>query len=80
MDLNVRAFRVVQAATSGPSSTPPAPQKPRPEKLDLMVDDRAFAFSAQRRREIAQKASNARWTKTFSPGIAAVANCSTGDR
>jgi hypothetical protein len=64
MDLNVRAFRVVQAAINGPSATPPDPKKASARKGGLKGGpSRARAISAQRRREIAQKASRTRWSK-----------------
>jgi len=74
MDLNVRAFRVVQAAINGPSPTPPDPKKASARKGGLKGGpSRARAISAQRRREIAQKASKARWAKTSPTGTSAVA-------
>ena len=64
MDLNVRAFRLVQAAVS---DTPPTvnPKKASSRKGGLIGGpSRASSISAERRREIARKASKARWHKT----------------
>jgi hypothetical protein len=62
MDLNVRAFRVVQAAISDPVPTDKrrdaASKGGRAGGLS-----RAKSLSAERRREIAKKASAARWSK-----------------
>lgn len=62
MDLNVRAFRVVQAAIAGP-----APEDRRREAARkggrAGGQSRAKSISAERRREIAKKASAARWSK-----------------
>jgi len=62
MDLNVRAFRVVQEAISGGSSPASKAKKESSRKGGLKGGpSRARSISAQRRREIAQKASKARW-------------------
>jgi hypothetical protein len=62
MDLNVRAFRVVQAALSEP--TAPDKRKESSRKGGLLGGpSRAKSISAKRRTEIAQKASRARWSK-----------------
>lgn len=63
MDLNVRAFRVVQAAVSDTSPTVTA-KKASSRKGGLIGGpSRASSISAERRHEIAQKASTARWSK-----------------
>lgn len=60
MDLNVRAFRVVQAALS--ESIEPDKRKESARKGGLVGGpSRAKSISAQRRTEIARKASAARW-------------------
>jgi hypothetical protein len=62
MDLNVRAFRVVQAALSEP--TAPDKRKESSRKGgQLGGPSRAKSISARRRTEIAKKASRARWSK-----------------
>jgi hypothetical protein len=64
MDLNVRAFRVVQAAVNGPSTTPPDPKKASARKGGLKGGpSRAQSMTRKRRVEIAKKASAARWAK-----------------
>jgi hypothetical protein len=62
MDVNVRAFRVVQAAISEePASHPP---KDSARKGGLKGGPaRAQSISAERRKEIAKKANAARWGK-----------------
>jgi hypothetical protein len=66
MDVNVRAFRVVQAAIS--ERTEPNARKVSARKGGLIGGpSRARSISAERRREIAQKASKARWAKTATP-------------
>jgi hypothetical protein len=63
MDLNVRAFRVVQAALAEPVA--PDKRKESSRKGGLLGGrSRAQIISPQRRREIARKASTARWAKT----------------
>jgi hypothetical protein len=63
MDLNVRAFRIVQAAISGPSA-PPDPKKASARKGGLKGGpSRAKSISPERRTEIAKQASAARWRK-----------------
>ena len=66
MDLNVRAFRVVQAALAEPKeSTTVDAKKVSARKGGLIGGpSRARSISAEKRREIAQKASKARWNKT----------------
>ncbi len=62
VDINVRAFRVVQAALNGPSEPNP---KREASKRGGQVGGRARAraIDATRRKEIATKASRARWAK-----------------
>jgi hypothetical protein len=63
MDVNVRAFRVVQQATDEnlPTSTP---KKVAARKGGLIGGpSRARSISRERRVEIAKKASTVRWTK-----------------
>lgn len=62
MDLNVRAFRVVQAATSELPATDKRKESARKGGL-LGGPSRARSISAKRRVEIAQKASAARWSR-----------------
>jgi hypothetical protein len=62
MDVNVRAFRMVQATISEP--TAPNVRKESARKGGLVGGpSRARSISAERRTEIAKKASNARWNK-----------------
>jgi hypothetical protein len=62
MDLNVRAFRTVQAALSEP--TVPDERKESSRKGGLRGGpSRARTISAERRKEIAMKANAARWKK-----------------
>jgi len=62
MDLNVRAFRTVQAALAEP--VPVDKRKEAARKGGLSGGpSRAKTTSAKRRTEIAQKASRARWSK-----------------
>jgi hypothetical protein len=65
MDLNVRAFRVVQAATSEPAVTDKRKESSRKGGLSG-GPSRARSISAARRSEIAKKASMTRWNKTAS--------------
>jgi hypothetical protein len=67
VDLNVRAFRVVQEAINGHS--------PDSKKIEASRQgglkggpSRARSISAARRREIAQQASKARWAKVSPRG------------
>jgi hypothetical protein len=63
MDVNVRAFRVVQAALA--ERTEPDARKVAARKGGLIGGrSRAQSMSAERRREIAKAASKARWAKT----------------
>jgi len=65
MDLNVRAFRTVQAALSEPSL--PNKRKESSRRGGLAGGPaRAKTLGAERRREIAQKASQKRWASTLS--------------
>lgn len=64
MDVNVRAFRVVQAAISEHSQVAEDTKKASARKGGLIGGpSRAKSINAERRREIAKKASNARWSK-----------------
>ena len=62
MDLNVRAFKVVQAALSEPTAPDKRIESSR-KGGQLGGPARAKSISAQRRTEIAKKASRARWSK-----------------
>jgi hypothetical protein len=63
MDLNVRAFRTVQAALSE-HSTEVETKKAASRKGGLIGGRaRAASISAERRVEIAKKANTARWSK-----------------
>jgi hypothetical protein len=65
MDLNVRAFRVVQAAFAEPAM--PDKRKESARKGGLLGGpSRARSITAERRAEIAKKAVKARWAKTAS--------------
>lgn len=65
MDLNVRAFRTVQAALSEPVL--PDKRKAASSKGGQRGGpSRARSVSAERRREIAQMASASRWKKQTS--------------
>lgn len=67
MDVNVRAFRVVQEAISGHSAVPDA-KKVASRKGGLIGGpSRARTISAEQRREIARTASKARWAKASKP-------------
>jgi len=62
VDVNVRAFRTVQAAITGDSSSN---KKEASRKGGLRGGpSRAKAISAERRLEIARKANAARWKKS----------------
>jgi hypothetical protein len=64
MDVNVRAFRVVQQATDENSPTS-SPKHDAARKGGLAGGRaRAESISAERRVEIAKKASRARWKKS----------------
>lgn len=65
MDVNVRAFRVVQAAISEHrEDTEEDARKLASQRGGLVGGpSRAKSLSARRRREIARAASNARWHK-----------------
>lgn len=62
MDLNVRAFRVVQHALGEAASDSPKQASARKGGL-RGGPARAKAISSERRAEIARKASAARWRK-----------------
>jgi hypothetical protein len=69
MDLNVRAFRTVHEALNRISPSPDESKidgkKAAARKGGLIGGpSRAKSISAERRREIARKASAARWRKT----------------
>jgi hypothetical protein len=70
MDLNVRAFRVVQQALSENKDSPAvAAKKASSRKGGLLGGpSRAMSISRRRRVEIAKKASRARWSKTKEKG------------
>jgi len=62
MDVNVRAFRVAQAATS--EQKVPSPREVSGRKGGLIGGrSRAQSISAERRSQIARQASKARWAK-----------------
>lgn len=65
MDLNVRAFRVVQAAISEHTENTEIESKKAAARKGGLAGgpSRARSMSAKRRREIARAASNARWHK-----------------
>lgn len=63
MDLNVRAFRVVQAALSSDSIPPPTKKIAASKGGQAGGPARARALTPKRRTEIARKASRARWRK-----------------
>ena len=65
MDLNVRAFRVVQEAVSEESSSPSRKRRNAARLGGLKGGpSRARSISAERRTEIAKKANAARWKKS----------------
>lgn len=64
MDLNVRAFRVVQVATNESPHVSNAKKRAARKGGLIGGPSRAKAISAARRVEIAKKASAARWRKT----------------
>ena len=69
MDLNVRAFRLVQSAINGPEANRPDAKKASSRKGGLKGGpSRALAIGPERRTEIAKKASAARWRKTIEEG------------
>jgi hypothetical protein len=65
MDLNVRAFRVAQAATSEPKDPTVIDARKAAARKGGMIGgpSRARSISAERRREIARAGSKARWHK-----------------
>lgn len=67
MDLNVRAFRTVQAALEQPVAPDKWKESARKGGL-LGGPSRAKAMSAQRRKEIAKTASAARWATKANTG------------
>ena len=62
MDLNVRAFRTVQAALAEPKPVDKRRQASRKGGL-IGGPQRAKSTSPERRAEIAKKASRTRWSK-----------------
>jgi hypothetical protein len=64
MDLNVRAFRVVQEATRGDVPTSDAKKAASSKGGLIGGPSRAKSISRERRVEIAKKASRARWKKS----------------
>lgn len=62
MDVNVRAFRTVQAAISGDSASNSKKESSRKGGLKG-GRSRAMSMSRERRVEIAKKANRARWSK-----------------
>ncbi len=65
MDLNVRAFRIVQAALSDSQDFPDLIAKKESSRKGGLKGgpSRALSISAERRSEIAKRASSARWSK-----------------
>lgn len=65
MDLNVRAFRVVQKALSDIKDSPTVASKKMSSRKGGLLGgpSRAKSMSRRRRVEIARKASKARWSK-----------------
>lgn len=63
MDLNVRAFRTVQAALAEPAASDKRKEAARKGGL-RGGPSRAQSISPKRRKEIAVRASAARWKKT----------------
>ena len=65
MDVNVRAFRVVQAATAEQKEPTVIDRKREASRKGGLAGgpSRARSLSARRRREIAREANNARWRK-----------------
>lgn len=65
MDVNVRAFRVVQEAVSKDSSAPLSNNKKEASRKGGLKGgpSRARSISPERRLQIAKKASAARWSK-----------------
>lgn len=66
MDVNVRAFRVVQAAISESKQPTTVDVKKASARKGGLIGgpSRARSIGAERRREIARTASNARWRKS----------------
>lgn len=64
MDINVQAFRLVREATEQSSSTEDKRKQAASRRGGLSGGKaRANALTADRRREIAEKASRARWNR-----------------
>jgi hypothetical protein len=66
MDVNVRAFRVVQAAVNGQPAPPSAKQVSARKGGLKGGPSRARSISSERRVEIAKNASRARWSRKTS--------------
>ena len=68
MDVNVRAFRVVQSAIAEPKEPTTVDVKRASARKGGLIGgpSRARSIGAERRREIAREASNARWSKKTS--------------
>ena len=73
MDVNVRAYCVVQAALADPPKNLTIDAKKTSGRQGGLVGgpSRARSISAERRREIAKKASAARWSKEKSAATCA---------
>jgi hypothetical protein len=63
VDINVRAFKVVQEALSGASSAPQGKKLAARKGGLIGGPSRARSISKERRIEIAQKASRTRWSR-----------------
>ena len=65
MDVNVRAYRVVQAAISESKENSTVDSKKAAARKGGLIGgpSRAASISAERRIEIAKKANSARWNK-----------------
>lgn len=68
MDINVRAFKVVQEALSGASSAPQGKKLAARKGGLIGGPSRAKSISRERRLEIAKKANQARWNKSNQKG------------
>jgi hypothetical protein len=66
MDINVRAFRVVQAALAEPKEPTTVDAKKASARKGGLIGgpSRARSIAPERRTEIARKASTARWSKS----------------
>jgi hypothetical protein len=68
VDINVRAFKVVQEALSGASSAPQGKKLAARKGGLIGGPSRAKSISRERRLEIAKKANRARWNKDNQKG------------